>query len=92
MGKHKNLDQCKTWNDFGQYAEHNGIHHIRSSGGHDIKGNSRGCMPFSMHGHGDLPPGVRHSLAKQIMKLLGLLLLALIPIFCIIFAALAFQV
>jgi len=90
MGKHKALGECKTWSDFDKFAGSHGLQEIRTTGGHRIRGNSNGTMPFSTHDRGELSKGMRHGLAKEIMKLLGLLLLGLIPIFCIIFAALAF--
>ena len=78
MSKSKTLDQCKTWGDFERYAETHGLEQKRSTGGHVIYGNEKGTIPFSSHGSGDLPKGIRHSLAKELLKLITFMILVLI--------------
>ena len=72
---HQQLNHCSKWGDFQEVANDNGIKHLRFSGGHDVCGNEHGSMSFSTHEHGELSKGLRCSLKRQILNLLGLLCL-----------------
>lgn len=75
--KNKPLSQCKTTKDLASFAESNGIHRLRTSGGHAIYGNSRGSFPLSTHDK-ELSKGIAHAIRKQILSLLGVILIFVI--------------
>jgi len=69
MSKKKNLQECKTWDDFRKYSKDNGLEHLRTTGGHEVWGNERGSVPFSAH-EKEPGKGLRCKLIKEIKALL----------------------
>ena len=84
MGKHKPLNQCQTWNDFEQAAIDNGIRYDHTTGGHDICKCKRGSITFSTHERGQLSKGMCHKLAKEILALIGIVIVGVLVLMYVI--------
>jgi hypothetical protein len=73
MAKVKTLDECKNWKELRKFADHNGLPVLRISGGHEIRGNKKGSMPFSTH-EKETSKSLLHNVKKQIALLIAVCL------------------
>jgi hypothetical protein len=63
------LEGCKNWKDLRKFADHNGLPVLRTTGGHEIRGNAKGSMPFSTH-EKEIGKSLLHNVKKQIALLI----------------------
>lgn len=76
MAKVKPLNDCKNWDELSRYADANGLPIKRVSGGHAIRGNKNGSVPFSTH-QKEIPKALLHKVKKEIALLVGVALVVL---------------
>lgn len=71
MSKKLNLNNIRKWKDLRKFADENGLPVIRKNGGHEIRGNKKGIMVFSIH-EKEPSSELLHRVRKQIKFLLGM--------------------
>lgn len=79
--KSKPLNDCRSWEEFEDYATEHGIPYLYTNSGHAYHGNTKGKMPFSTH-EKEPSKHLRGQVIRQIKAL------ATVAISCLAFVAL----
>lgn len=80
MSKNIKLEQALKWKDLRKFADENGLPVLRTNGGHEIRGNAKGSMVFSLH-EKEPSKELLCRVRKQIKFLLGITVVLLAVIF-----------